>query len=104
MHRHAAAFRARLALGGALDRDHPSRGRRPGPGAAEAHGLYPLHPVVSGGETDVCVLASVLGPVDLVCSSTDRGHDAAMTLYRRRFSQQIETAPLAEVLQSWVAG
>ncbi|WP_323717947.1 cysteine hydrolase family protein [Paracoccus aminovorans] len=68
---------------------------------------------ISGGETDICVLATVLGAVDLgyrvvlvsdaVCSSTDRGHDAAMTLYRQRFSQQIEAAPLAEVLEAWIA-
>lgn len=67
--------------------------------------------ILTGGETDVCVLATVLGAVDLgyrvvlasdaVCSSTDAGHDAAMTLYRSRFSQQIETAPLEEILESW---
>lgn len=67
--------------------------------------------VITGGETDICVLATVLPAVDLgyrvvlvedaVCSSTDRGHDAAMTLYRSRFSQQIETASLAEVLDAW---
>lgn len=67
--------------------------------------------VVTGGETDVCVLATVLGAVDLgyrvvlvsdaVCSSTDQGHDAAMTVYRSRFSQQIETAPLEEILGAW---
>lgn len=66
---------------------------------------------ITGGETDVCVLATVMGAVDLgyrvvlvsdaVCSSTDDGHDAAMTLYRNRFSQQVETAPLAEVLTAW---
>ncbi|RDW12815.1 cysteine hydrolase family protein [Paracoccus thiocyanatus] len=70
--------------------------------------------VVTGGETDVCVLATVLGAVDLgyrvvlvsdaICSSTDGGHDSAMTLYRDRFSQQIETAPLAEILEAWPAG
>lgn len=67
--------------------------------------------VMTGGETDICVLATVMGAVDLgyrvvlvsdaVCSSTDRGHDAAMTLYRTRLSQQIETAPLAEILDTW---
>lgn len=66
---------------------------------------------MTGGETDVCVLGTVMGAVDLgyrvvlvadaVCSSTDRGHDAAMTLYRERFSQQIETAPLQEILAAW---
>lgn len=67
--------------------------------------------VMTGGETDVCVLATVMGAVDLgyrvvlvsdaVCSSADPGHDAAMTLFRTRLSQQIETAPLAEILDSW---
>lgn len=67
--------------------------------------------ILTGGETDVCVLATVMGAVDLgyrvvlvsdaVCSSTDPGHDAAMTLYRSRYSQQVETAPLAEILETW---
>ncbi len=68
--------------------------------------------VMTGGETDICLLATVMGAVDLgyrvvlaqdaVCSSTDTGHDAAMTLYRTRLTQQIETAPLAEILDNWV--
>lgn len=67
--------------------------------------------VMTGGETDICVLATVMGAVDLgyrvvlvsdgVCSSADPGHDAAMVLYRTRLSQQVETAPLAEILESW---
>lgn len=66
--------------------------------------------IVTGGETDICVLASVLGAVDrgyrvvvadAVCSSTDQGHDAAMTLYRTRLAHQIEVAPAAEVMAAW---
>ncbi|WP_302478859.1 cysteine hydrolase family protein [Paracoccus yeei] len=70
--------------------------------------------VVSGGETDVCLLATVLGAVDLgyrvvlvadaTCSSTDQGHEAAMALYRHRFSHQIETAELEQVLDAWRPG
>jgi nicotinamidase-related amidase len=67
--------------------------------------------VVSGAETDVCVLAAVLGAVDhgfrvvlvadAVCSSSDRTHDALMTLYRERFSLQIETADAETILACW---
>jgi nicotinamidase-related amidase len=67
--------------------------------------------VVSGAETDVCVLAAVLGAVDhgfrvvlvadAVCSSSDRTHDALMTLYRERFTEQIETAEAETILACW---
>ena len=56
--------------------------------------------VMTGGETDICLLAAVIGAVDLgyrvivvsdaVCSSTDDTHDAAMEMYAKRFGQQIE--------------
>ncbi|WP_294923420.1 cysteine hydrolase [uncultured Paracoccus sp.] len=69
--------------------------------------------IVTGGETEVCVLATVLGAIDrgyrvilvadAVCSSADPGHDAAMRIYDTRFGQQIETAPLAELLDRWRA-
>jgi nicotinamidase-related amidase len=67
--------------------------------------------VVSGGETDVCVLAAVLGAVDrgyrvvvatdALCSSSDETHDALMTLYHRRYGQQVETAETEVILDSW---
>jgi nicotinamidase-related amidase len=67
--------------------------------------------IVTGSETDMCVLATVLGAVDrgyrvivvedAICSSSDAGHDALMTLYHQRFGEQIETAKAEEVLVRW---
>jgi nicotinamidase-related amidase len=67
--------------------------------------------VVSGGETDVCVLATVLGAVDrgyrvvvatdALCSSTDETHDAMMTLYHNRYGQQVETVTTDVILENW---
>lgn len=67
--------------------------------------------VITGGETDVCVLATVLGAVDrgyrvvlvtdAVCSSSDQTHDALMQLYCSRFSEQVEAVTLEEVLGAW---
>ena len=67
--------------------------------------------VVTGGETDVCVLATVMGAVDRgyrvivacdgVCSSADPTYDAMMFLYHSRFGTQIETAPTADILEAW---
>lgn len=67
--------------------------------------------LISGGETDQCVLATVLGAVDrgfrvvlvgdCLCSASDATHDALMQVYSERFDQQIEVAPLAEVLEGW---
>jgi len=67
--------------------------------------------IVSGGETDVCVLAAVLGaidrgyrvivPTDALCSSADETHDASMRLFESRYGQQVETVTTAEVLATW---
>jgi nicotinamidase-related amidase len=64
--------------------------------------------IISGSETDVCVLATILSAVDLgyrvivvrdaVCSSSDEGHDLLLRLYHTRFSEQIETADAATIL------
>jgi nicotinamidase-related amidase len=67
--------------------------------------------VLTGSETDVCVLATVLGAVDLgypvivvsdaICSSSDEGHDALMKVYHGRYSEQIETLDTEAVLSRW---
>lgn len=64
-----------------------------------------------GAETDVCVLATVLGGVDLghrvivaadaICSSVDSTHDALMTLYNERFGEQIELVDTDTILENW---
>ena len=67
--------------------------------------------IVTGSETDVCVLATVLGAVDHgyrvivvrdgVCSSSDEGHDALLELFETRYNVQIETADADTVLRAW---
>jgi hypothetical protein len=69
--------------------------------SAEAASRYPHH---HGGETDVCVIATVLGAGDLgyrvlvvrgaLCSVSDVTHDAALRIYDERFNQQVETHAL----------
>jgi nicotinamidase-related amidase len=67
--------------------------------------------IITGAETDVCVLAAVLDAVDFgyrvvlatdaLCSSSDATHDALLSLYRNRYSQQIETASSEAILAAW---
>ncbi|NLR97030.1 cysteine hydrolase [Rhizobium sp. P38BS-XIX] len=64
--------------------------------------------VVTGGETDVCVLAAVLGAIDLgygvkvlsnaVCSGADETHDATLLLLADRFSVQVDVLTSEEFL------
>ena len=67
--------------------------------------------VISGAETDVCVLAAVLGAVDFgyrvvlpkdgLCSSSDAMHDALLELYQHRYGRQVEVASIADILEMW---
>lgn len=66
---------------------------------------------VSGGETDMCVLATVLGGIDLgyrivlatdaVFGSADATHDDMLEIYRCRFGVQLTTCTTQELLDGW---
>lgn len=67
--------------------------------------------IISGGETDVCVLSTVLSAVDLgyrvilvegaLCSSSDESHAAILGLYRQRFDIQVSVANVEHILGLW---
>jgi nicotinamidase-related amidase len=67
--------------------------------------------VMTGGETDVCVLAAVMHAVDAgyrvvladdaLCSFSNESHDAMLRHFHSRFSQQIEVASSDEILAGW---
>jgi nicotinamidase-related amidase len=67
--------------------------------------------IVSGSETNVCVLSTVLDAVDIgyrvivvrdaICSSSDEGHEMLMRLYHTRYTEQIETADAETILSRW---
>lgn len=83
---------------------------RPGFAAAlKRRGIKTL--VVTGGETDVCVLATVMQaidlgfrvvlPVDALCSTSDEAHDALVSLFRARFAVQVQATTTQELLRHW---
>jgi nicotinamidase-related amidase len=67
--------------------------------------------VVTGAETDVWLLSTVLDAVNLgfrvviaeeaLCSSSDAGHDVLMTVYRLRFTEQIGLVAAAQLPDLW---
>jgi nicotinamidase-related amidase len=68
--------------------------------------------IVTGAETDVCVLAATLGAIDhgyrvvlaadAISSSSDETHDALLAVYRRRFYQQVEVSDTETILGCWL--
>lgn len=66
--------------------------------------------VITGGETDVCVLATALGAIDLgyrgiiltdaVCSGTDETHGASLKLLESRFTAQMDAMSTETFLSS----
>ena len=70
--------------------------------------------IITGGETDVCVLSTMLGAIDwgfrvilvtdALCSSADETHDAMMNVYTNRFGEQVETVTTDTLLESWPGG
>jgi nicotinamidase-related amidase len=67
--------------------------------------------IITGGETDVCVLSTMLGAIDwglrvilvtdALCSSADETHDAMMNVYMNRFSEQVETVTTQTLIENW---
>jgi nicotinamidase-related amidase len=67
--------------------------------------------IITGGETDVCVLATRMGAIDwgfrailvtdALCSSADETHDAMMNIYTNRFGQQVECVTTDTLLDTW---
>jgi len=70
--------------------------------------------IVSGAETEVCVLATVMGAIDLgyrvvivadaICSGADSTHDAMLDIYESRYGQQVETVIAADLLAARLDG
>lgn len=67
--------------------------------------------LISGVETDVCVLATALTAIDrglrviliadAIASSNDEGHAAALDVIYPRFNMQVESVTVDELLAEW---
>lgn len=78
----------------------------------QAAGINTL--IVSGAETEVCVLAIVMGAIDLgyrviivsdaVCSGADSTHEAMLEIYNSRFGMQVEMVTTAELVAARIDG
>jgi nicotinamidase-related amidase len=70
--------------------------------------------IVSGAETEVCVLATVMGAIDLgyrviivadaICSGADSTHDAMLGIYESRYGMQVETVTTADLVGARIDG
>jgi nicotinamidase-related amidase len=70
--------------------------------------------IVTGAETEVCVLAAVMGAIDLgyrvlvvtdaICSSADPTHDAMLEIYHSRYGMQVETLTTTELIAAKLDG
>lgn len=66
--------------------------------------------IITGVETDVCVLGTVLGAVDLgykvvliedgICSSSKVAHQSILKLFRNRFSAQVTVCSTEDLLRA----
>lgn len=67
--------------------------------------------IVSGGEADMCVLATLLGAIDFgyrtvlaedaICSTSDEAYDSIVRLFTKRYSHHVEVGPVDEILEIW---
>ncbi|WP_363234117.1 isochorismatase family cysteine hydrolase [Mesorhizobium sp.] len=67
--------------------------------------------IISGGEADMCVLATVMGAIDLgfrvvlaedaICSTSDVAYDNILRLFNERYSHHVETGSVEEILDWW---
>lgn len=73
--------------------------------------LHPSALVLTGVETDVCVLATMLDAVDhgyrtilvedAVTSASESGHEAILEVARERFGEQVEVIATEALLKTW---
>jgi nicotinamidase-related amidase len=67
--------------------------------------------ILSGAESDMCVLATALGGIDLgyriviatdaICSASDPCHEAVQRLYSERYSAQVRALPVVAIRELW---